>query len=188
MEGFDPNTSYLQPLQLLWNDGSGHLEEDPSRPGPAFSLPRSARGAAPADFDGDGDVDLLVVRDGAPPLLLRNDLGGPGRHWLKIRLRGEGGSGSAGANREGLGARVEVEAGGRRQVRELRRTRGYLSGGPAELTFGLGPSPQADRVTVHWPGGPTTTCGPLKANRPWTLYQGGACRPVGEWQQAAEGF
>ncbi|HEX4954208.1 MAG TPA: CRTAC1 family protein [Thermoanaerobaculia bacterium] len=172
VEAFDPNTTYLQPLQLLWNDGAGRLLEAPERLGPAFERPIAARGAAPADFDGDGDVDLAVIRDGASPLLLRNDLPAPGSSWVKVRLAAR-----SPGNAQGLGARVEVESRGRRQVREVRRSRGYLSGGVAELVFGLAGEPRVERLTVRWPGsGEAQTCSGLAAGRTWTMLEGEGCR------------
>ncbi len=172
VEDFDPNTTYLQRLQLLFNDGTGRFSEELGRLGPDFAAPFSARGAAPADFDGDGDVDLLVVRDGEAPLLLRNDLAPPGARWLKVRLRGSS------ANREGIGATVEVEDRYGRQVREMRRSRGYLSSGPAELVFGLGPSERVDRLRVRWPGSAgEQTCRGVAVNRTLTVAEGADCVP-----------
>ena len=172
VEDFDPNTSYRQPLQLLFNDGTGRFHEDAARLGPAFAQPLAARGAAAADYDGDGDLDLAVVRDGEPPLLLRNDLPAPGARWIRVRLRG-----TSRVSAEGLGARVELEAGGRRQVREMRRSRGYLSGGPAELTFGLGDATEVERLHVTWPSGAgEESCHGLGANRVWVVVEGAGCR------------
>ncbi|HYO13446.1 MAG TPA: CRTAC1 family protein [Thermoanaerobaculia bacterium] len=163
VESFDPGTSYRQRLQLLFNDGRGRFREDPGRLGPAFAQPIAGRGAAAADFDGDGDLDIAVIRDGEPPLLLRNDLPAPGAHWLEVRLAGPRG------NREGLGARIEIEAGGRRQVREVRRSRGYLSSSDAAVVFGLGTAPRVDRLTVHWPGGGVQSLEGLAADREWVI-------------------
>ncbi len=162
-------TGYRQPLQLLFNDG-GVFTERPAALGALASTPLAARGAAAADLDGDGDQDLLVVRDGEPPLLLRNDLPPPSARWVKVVLTGTA------ANREGLGARVEVEAGGRTQVREMRRSRGYLSAGEAVLVVGLGAGAAVDRLAVTWPdGGGEQTCGPLPAGATWRITQGAPC-------------
>ncbi len=170
VESFDPNTAYRQPLQLLFNDGAGRLREEPERLGAAFATPFAARGAAPADFDRDGDVDLLVVRDGDPPLLLRNDLPAPGSHWLRVRLRGSS------VNREGIGATVEVEDRYGRQAREMRRSRGYLSSGPAELVFGLGPSDRVTRLRVRWSGAAAEqSCWGIAVDRTVTVVEGHGC-------------
>lgn len=172
VEAFDPNTTYLQPLQLLFNDGQGKFHEDPDRLGPAFSEPRAARGAAAADFDGDGDSDLAVVLDGEPPLLLENRLAPPDASWIKVRLRG-----GPGINSEGIGAVVEVEAAGHRQLREVRRGRGYLSSGVAELVFGLATARQVDRLSVRWPGGQlTTTCTGLTPRQSWLVTPDLGCQ------------
>jgi hypothetical protein len=155
----DSNTEYRQAPQLFFNDGRGRLTQRPELAGPAFGLRVLGRSAAAADFDADGDVDLAVTRDGEPPLLLDNRLATAGAAWLKLRLRGTR------SNRDGLGARVELVAGGRRQVRELRRSRGYLGGSDAELVFGLGSAAAAERVTLHWPSGTRQVVGPLAARR-----------------------
>ena len=167
----DTNTSYLQPLQLLFNDGRGGFSERPSADlGAVFSLPLAARGAAPVDIDDDGDQDLLVVRDGEPPLLLRNDLPAPGTHWIKVALIGTD------SNREGLGARVELLAGGTRQVRTMRRSRGYLSATEAVLVIGLGESDIVDRLTVTWPAGePAQVCTALASDVTWRMTEGSPC-------------
>lgn len=162
-------TSYRQPLQLLFNDG-GVFTERPAALGALASTPLAARGAAAADVDRDGDQDLLVVQDGEPPLLLRNDLPPPSARWVKVVLTGTA------ASREGLGARVAIAAGGRTQVREMRRSRGYLSAGEAVLVVGLGESAAVDRLAVTWPdGGGEQSCGPLPAGATWRITQGAPC-------------
>lgn len=143
----DSDTAYLQRMQLLLNDGTAQLTEVRDAPGSVLDTPIAGRGGAAADIDGDGDVDVVVTRDGAPPLVLRNDLAPADAHWLRVQLRGRT------SNREGVGATVTVESGARRQVREMRRSRGYLSAGPAELVIGLGTANYVDRLTVGWPAG-----------------------------------
>ncbi|MCF6263185.1 MAG: CRTAC1 family protein [Xanthomonadales bacterium] len=161
----DVNTTYLQAIQLLFNDGKGNLHEDIDKLGMIANVPMAGRGAAAADFDGDGDMDVVVVRDGEPPLLLRNDIPTNETHWIKIRLAGQR------SNKEGIGARVELEASGVLQVREMRRSRGYLSGGEAILLFGLGSSTQVERLTVHWPGGDQQVLTNLEVDREWKITE-----------------
>jgi len=133
-------------LVLIRNDGGGHFHEATSEAGLDRVSPGQARGAAAADFDGDGDADLLVGRNGAAPLFLRND-GGNLNPWLKIRLTG------LHSNRSGVGTKVEVHAGFRSQRREVRLGGGYLSEEPSTLLFGLGDRNLVDFVRLIWPLG-----------------------------------
>jgi enediyne biosynthesis protein E4 len=135
---------------LFWNDGATFHDLAPWA-GPALAAEHDARGLAVADFDGDGDLDLAIARSGAGPLLLRNDSVVPGGA-LVVRLAG----------RPSLlwGARVEVHAGGERQVRWYGADTSYLSGHAPELVFGLGAAERADRIVVRWADGSTSSRGP----------------------------
>jgi len=106
-------------------------------------LVRSTRGCAAADFDGDGDLDIVGCAYGGRAVLWRNDLP-PGRRWIAIEPRGA-------APRTPFGAEVTVEAGGRTIVRWLQGARGYLSQSPARIHVGLGETDAVDAVTVRWP-------------------------------------
>ncbi len=179
VDAHDSNTEYRQAPQLLFNDGAGRLSPRPELAGPGFSLRVLGRSAAAADFDRDGDIDLAVTRDGEPPLLLENRLAPAGASWLALRLAGTR------SNREGLGARVEVVAGGRTQVREVRRSRGYLGGSDAELVFGLGGAAAAERVVIRWPSGARQTLGPLAAWRVHVVREPRGCvAPAGPFTSA----
>ena len=94
----------------------------------------------------DGNLDMLLTSNNGPARLLHND-GGNGNAWLTIRLIGRK------CNREGIGAEVRVQAGGRTQRDQVRSGSSYLSASDLRLHFGLGRARQADRVEVHWPGG-----------------------------------
>ncbi|MGH9580213.1 MAG: CRTAC1 family protein, partial [Terriglobales bacterium] len=125
--------------------GDGRFQETTSSLGKGFSRARVARGAAYADFDNDGDLDLLVTTNGGPAYLFRND--GSLNHSLRIRLRGTR------SNRNGLGAVVFVRSGDAKQEQVLRSGSSYLSQSELVLTFGLGGRSQADQVEVRWPSG-----------------------------------
>ncbi len=142
-----PSQTFAQPAQLFWNCG----EACPQR----FRLldstadlrqPMVGRGAAYADIDGDGDLDLAIVQNGRRAVLLRNDQQ-TGNHWLRLKL--VGGS----ANRDGLGAAVALRSDGATQYRRVHPSRGYLSQVELPLTFGLGSATTVDELRVTWPGG-----------------------------------
>ncbi len=110
-----------------------------------------SNGAATADFDGDGDLDLVVNNVNAPVSFYLNHAERLGRHALAVSLEGEGG------NTGGIGARVEVWVEGRRQLREAVPTRGFQSSVDPTLHVGLGDRAAADSVVVWWPDGRSQT-------------------------------
>ncbi len=157
----DPATSYRQRNTLFENRG-GRFHDVTDQAGPGFAPARSGRGAAVGDYDDDGDVDILVVNQDDVPALLRND-GGNRRRWIKLQLVGRK------SNREGIGARVVVEAGGRRQFREMRRQSGYYASHDPRMHFGLGEAGRVERVTIRWPSGREQTVGELPADHLVTI-------------------
>ncbi|HSM12428.1 MAG TPA: CRTAC1 family protein [Thermoanaerobaculia bacterium] len=149
----DPSQSYRQPAQLfLGTGGSPPLALVPPAATGDLGRPLVCRGIAAADYDGDGYLDLVLIQPRGEPLLLRNDQAS-GRHWLEVALEGDPARGIA---REAIGARVEIEAGGRRQSRIVARTRGYLCQSQRAVHFGLGDADRVERLTVRWPGGAVT--------------------------------
>ncbi|MGA3238212.1 MAG: CRTAC1 family protein, partial [Bryobacteraceae bacterium] len=139
------NVSYKEPPLLFRNLGNRQFENVSSQVGPAFSKAIVARGAAYADFDHDGDLDVLISTNDGPPVLLRND-GGNRNHWLSVRLAG------ARSNRDGIGAVVRVESAGGKQWNMVRSGSSYCSQSDLALTFGLGPDASAS-LEVVWPSG-----------------------------------
>ena len=137
---------YAQPAQLFWNCPDCRrrfrLHPDPGD----LAQPRVGRGATYADIDGDGDLDILITSNGGRPTLLRNDQK-LGNHWLRLKLIGTQ------ANRDAIGARVELSTGGIVQQRQVMPTRSYLSQVELPLTFGLGNAGRVDSLRIHWPGG-----------------------------------
>ncbi len=132
-------------------------------------------GAAYADLDRDGDLDLVVSNLGEPAALYENraDSLFPQHRYLAVRLRGEG------KNTAGLGTRVVLWVGGQRWMQEQHPVRGWLSSVEPRLVFGLGEADAVDSLTVVWPDGRFQTLRDVRANQPVTLRQseaGGAYR------------
>ncbi len=131
-----------------------------------------SNGAVYADLDNDGDLDLVVNNVNASASIYENLAGGrPDRRALTLTLAGEG------MNTGGIGARVEVTAGGRRQTAEAFPSRGYLSSVDPRLHLGLGPAERAERVRVTWPDGRVQTLAGVPAGR-LTLRQSDASAPA----------
>ena len=131
---------------LFRNLGGGKFQDVAATGGPFFDVKAVGRGACFADYDGDGKMDAFLVNLGAPGVLLHNVTTGAG-HWLMIRLVGTK------SNKDGIGAKVEVEAGGKKQVSQRVAGSGYLSQDDWRLHFGLGANAKVAKITVTWPGG-----------------------------------
>ncbi len=141
--------TYRQRAQLFWNAGpqaKACFAEVPPESVGDLSRPIVGRGATYADIDADGDQDLLLTQTAGPPLLLRNDQA-LGHHWLRVKLVGRP------ANRDAIGAWIELESGGRVERRQVMPTRSYLSQVELPVTFGLGRAETIDHLVVFWPDG-----------------------------------
>ena len=158
-------TRYLQKLLLFRNLRDGKFESVGDRLGAAFQQVYPGRGAAVADFNHDGALDILVNNMDAGPLLLKSG-GTPGRHWLEILLTRNG------KNRDAIGARVYLRAGDTTQMREVMSSSGYFSAACRRLHFGLGAQTQADEVIVVWPGGKKQVLKNVKAGQLLVLREG----------------
>jgi hypothetical protein len=146
IENVQPNVRYAQPTQLFRNLGGGRFEEVTTGAGGDLATPRVARGAAHADLDGDGDHDLVLTTNGGPAAVFENRVP-RGAHWIGVDLEGTA------SNRDGVGAVVEISAGGGRQAWLVRTGGSYLSQSQLYPTFGLGETEKIDEVVVHWPSG-----------------------------------
>ena len=163
-----PSQHYKQPPQLFWNAGADQATEFVRVPkdkvGEQFSQPIVGRGAAYADFDGDGDLDVVLTQCGAPARLLRNDQQ-LGHHWLRVKLRARG------TNPEAQGAIVRLHADGVVQERVVSPTHGYLSQSELTVTFGLGQKSAIDKLEIHWPDGPVQEVAAPKADQVLLISQ-----------------
>jgi hypothetical protein len=155
---YHPQLTYAQKDLLYENIRGGKFRDVSAQAGPAFRMEHVGRGSAVADFDNDGDLDIVISNLGDRPFLFRNDTT-PRRHWLAVELRGRA------SNRFGAEARVTVTAGGRRQVRDMTNVTSYLSSGEMRLHFGLGEAAEAERVEIAWPSGGRQVLKSVKANQ-----------------------
>ena len=157
---------YLQRKELYRNLGDGKFQEIARDVSADFLIGKSARGSAIGDYDNDGDLDILTVNLNDRPSLYRND-GGNGKHWIAFKLEGTR------SNRDAIGARVEIEAGGRKQISEVRSGGNYLSQDDMRIHFGLGEARRVDRVRIRWPNGNIEELGNFEADRYVTIREGG---------------
>jgi hypothetical protein len=128
---------------------------------------RSSRGAAFDDFDNDGFVDAVIQNSRKMPTVLANET--EGGHWLEICLRG------VQANRDAVGAWVQVFAGELTQVAEVHSGRGYQSHFGSRLHFGLGQRSSVDRIEIRWPSGIRDDVRHISANQWIRVIEGGKC-------------
>ncbi|PYQ55297.1 MAG: CRTAC1 family protein, partial [Acidobacteria bacterium] len=142
---------YAQPPHLFRNLGNKRFEPVDDKLGPAFRVPMVGRGAAYADYDGDGDLDVVIAANNSPARLLRND-GGNRNHFLRVRTVG------VASNRDGIGAKVTVTAAdGTRRWSTVKSGSSYCSQSELPVTFGFGSTTGRLKVEVRWPSGRVDT-------------------------------
>jgi hypothetical protein len=146
VEQATPGTHYKQLNSLFHNQHDGRFVEMSKSAGDGFQTTHVGRGVAFTDFDNDGFVDVVVANNGDAPLLLHSS-GKNGNHFLNFKLVGTK------TNRDAIGARIRVLAGGISQIREIEGGGSYLSQSELRANFGLGKATGAELVEITWPGG-----------------------------------
>jgi hypothetical protein len=144
---------------------NGTFENVSHQLGRDFGADRVSRGAAVADYDNDGDLDILVSNNGDAPQLLRND-GGNDNHWLELFLIGTR------SNRDGVGARVKLVAGDLVLYDQRKGGMSYQSAQDPRLHFGLGERSKVDLLEITWPSGTVTKVQNLKADQIIAVKEG----------------
>ncbi|MDP6702504.1 MAG: CRTAC1 family protein, partial [Candidatus Latescibacteria bacterium] len=160
---YDELVTYAQRAQIFRNTGSGRFVETTAGLGAAFAERYVVRGSSFGDIDLDGDLDIAVVSNGRRFALLRNE--GRGGNWLQVELAGQAG------NRDAIGARIYLEAGGSRQLRQIKAGSGFLSTSQRAPIFGLGTALQVEKLEVVWPSGARQIHRDIAANQRLQITQ-----------------
>lgn len=164
--GYMQRVTYRQFPHLFHNLGQGRFEEAITKVGPDIGGAIVGRGAAYADIDNDGDLDLLVTELAGPARLYRND-GASTSHALKVQVVGTV------SNRDGIGARVEItRADGTKAWALVKTGSSYASQSELPVTFGLGAATIVKDLTIKWPSGRMDAVGGMSADQSVTITEG----------------
>jgi enediyne biosynthesis protein E4 len=164
IERVQKRVSYAEPPHVFRNLGGGKFQEVTNSLGADFARPKVARGAAYADIDNDGALDVLLTTNRGPAYLYSSE--GVANHSLRVKLIGTR------SNRDGIGAVVRVASGKDRQWQMLHSGSSYLSQSELVLTFGVGTATKADSVEVQWPSGQVDKLSGIPAGQTITLQEG----------------
>jgi len=137
---------YGQEDQIFENDGQGKYKDVALELGSYFHEELVGRGACLGDYDNDGDLDIFIVNLNDRGIFLRNNKGNQ-NNWLVLNLIGHA------SNRDGIGARIKLTAGGKTQTAQKKSTTGYLSQNDHRMHFGLGKADKVEKIEIIWPSG-----------------------------------
>ena len=191
IEILQDHETYAQRAQLFRNNGDGTYRDVSETAGTYFSEARVGRAAASADYDNDGDVDIIVMNSNQRAVLLRNETnveidnaqenhvvdpnllypehpehpGHPASNWIGIKLVGTL------SNRNGIGAKVTIHAGEMTQVTETKSGSSYASGSDTRLLFGVGEQQRVETIAVTWPSGMTQELAGVEVNQTVTISE-----------------
>jgi enediyne biosynthesis protein E4 len=143
---YHSEVTYPEPLLMFRNSGKETFKKVSESLGPDFMRPIVGRGIATADYDNDGDIDIVTNNRGDFPSLLRND-GGNANHWLTILLIG------IKSNRDGIGASLKLMSEGVSQYEQAKGGMGYMSASDPRIHFGLGKRTKIQSLQITWPSG-----------------------------------
>ncbi len=171
IERVQKRVSYAEPPHLFRNLGGGKFQEVTASLGAAFASPKVARGAAYADIDNDGALDVLITTNGGRAYLFHNE--GGDNHSLRVKLVGTK------SNRDGIGAIVRLTSGGGdtktkkdQQWQVVHSGSSYLSQSELVLTFGLEEKTKADSIEVQWPSGQVDKLSNVAGSQTITIQEG----------------
>ena len=158
------NVGYAQPPQLFLNQGNAKFLDVAAEVGGGFAQAKVGRGLAVADFDRDGDLDLLLTTNNGPAYLYRNDQLA-GNRSIRLHLVGTK------SNRDAIGATVRLYSNGQIQSRQVRSGSSYLSQSELPVTFGVGHQDEIERIVIDWPSGRTEEYPKLKSVKYYQLTE-----------------
>lgn len=176
IERVQKRVRYAEPPHLFRNLGGGKFQEVTQTLGTEFASPKVARGAAYADIDDDGFLDILLTTNGGRAFLFHSQNGT--NHSLRIKLVGTK------SNRDGIGAAVRVISGKDNQTKTVHSGSSYLSQSELVLTFGLGSATKADSVEVKWPSGGVDKLADINAGETVTIQEGKGIVATSSYHQA----
>ncbi len=155
---------YGQEDQLFENIGIGKFKDVSVDRGQYFKEENVGRGACMGDYDNDGDIDIYIVNLDSPSMFLRNNKGNE-NNWLTLKLVGQT------SNRDGIGSRIKITAGGQVQTAQKKSTTGYLSQNDSRVHFGLVKNDIVERIEIKWPSGKLQILENIKANQILTVQE-----------------
>ena len=158
------NSPYEEQPLLFYNLKGKRFRLATRDAGPYFDAKHVSRGAAFGDIDNDGDIDIVVNNKDLPAAILRNDTKND-NHWIRLELQGTR------SNRDGIGARVEVVAGGRTIYRQRKGGYSMESSNDPRLLIGIGTPDMATKVTVKWPSGAVSTLANVAAGKSYKVVE-----------------
>ncbi len=156
--------TYAQHDQVFRNNGDGTYTDVSETAGTYFSEALVGRAAATADYDNDGDTDIVIMNSNQRAVLLRNDAGNE-KNWLGIKLVGTQ------SNRDGIGAKVRLVTDGMTQIAEVKSGSSYASGSDVRLLFGLAATQHVDSIVIVWPSGITQEWEGVAVNQIVTIVE-----------------
>ena len=166
IESLMDHETYAQRDQMFQNRGDGTYVDVSETAGAYFTETLVGRAAATADYDNDGDTDIVIMNSNQRAVLLRND-GGNANNWIGIKLVGSQ------RNRDGIGAKVTVSTADMTQMREVKSGSSYASGSDTRLLFGLGENQRVEKITIAWQKGTTQVLKDLSTNQILTIVASG---------------
>ena len=155
---------YGQEDQIFENEGGGKFRDVSVERGIYFTQEFVGRGACIGDYDNDGDLDSYIVNLNDYGKLLRNNKGNQ-NNWILLNLTGTT------SNRDGVGARLKLTAGGKTQLAQKKSTTGYLSQNDPRMHFGLAKNDTVEKIEIKWPSGKVQVLENIKANQILTVKE-----------------